>query len=79
MKQYVWAQDKFNCGSDIMVWSKQLSQITTTALRDEFVCIQVQLGLIINQDVYKEVGMFNSGYESVEEVKEHPSKQSSTR
>jgi hypothetical protein len=78
MKQYIRAQDKFNCGSDIRVWSKQLPQITTTSLRDEFVCIQVQLALIINQDVYKEAGMFNNSYESVEEVKEHLSKQSST-
>jgi hypothetical protein len=35
----------------------------------------VQLALIINRDVYEEVGMFSGGYESVEEVKEHLSKQ----
>jgi hypothetical protein len=79
MMQYVRAQDKFKCGNDIKIWSEQLSHITNTALRDEFVRIQVQLATIINRCVYKEAGMFNDGYKSVEEVKERLSKQGDHR
>jgi predicted DNA-binding protein (UPF0278 family) len=69
MRKHVQARDNFITGNDLKVWAEQLSELTDSALRDEFVRIQVQISIIIKHTVYQEVKMFNSGYKSVEEVK----------
>ena len=71
MMEYVRARGGWSKDSDVNAWGRQLASITDADFRAELRRVQLQLGMIINRDVYDPHGEFHDSRDfTSEEIEE---------